>query len=225
MAAVARAPEPRPLQEPQVGDEHPKLKTGPQAKVPGTAAPWRRRQSRRLWFWRGRDGSLLRGGALSASTCEGTLPVGRSAILGDPWLSNQRASRPGPAVRHVRGCPSRAGLSMRPPPGPGLGAGVAPLQLTALHTHVHGALLRGASRGGGCTARIRRTWEEPRTSPRPARRPGGDGKRRRPAFGAGFATAGHLLLDLLWFVFAEVTLTPDGLLSPPNAKNLCQKRD
>lgn len=37
---------------------------------------------------------------------------------------------------------------MRPPPGPGLGAGVAPLQLTALHTHVHGALLRGASRAG-----------------------------------------------------------------------------
>lgn len=93
MAAAARAPEPCPLQELRVGDEHPKLKTGPQAKVPGTAAPWRRRQSRRLWFWRGRDGSLLRGGALSASTCEGTLPVGAPSLGTRGFLTRGRAGR------------------------------------------------------------------------------------------------------------------------------------
>lgn len=71
-----------------VGDEHPKLKTRPRAKVPRRAVPRGCRPSRR-------PGSAETGtagrssasphfprGALSTSTCEGTSPVRRSTSLG-----------------------------------------------------------------------------------------------------------------------------------------------
>lgn len=109
---------------------------------------------------------------------------------------------------------------MRPPPGPRPGSkrGGSAAYSTAHASGPRSSLTRSVSRGrlnpGGIAdqpascAEAVSWWEE-----------------TAAVSGVGFATAGLdlLLLDLLWFVFAEVTLTPDELLRPPNAKNLCQK--
>lgn len=88
-----------------VGDEHPKLKTRPRAKVPRRAVPRGCRPSRGPWFCRDGDGwSLLCAPPLPAGgpvhiDLRGDLARHTKHVLGDPRLSYLMAGRAGSGGR------------------------------------------------------------------------------------------------------------------------------